>query len=61
MAGGGEVAMSKIKIAKLGPRVEILIPIDAARSRDLENQGFGQQIVFFQGKSGFSPLVGSDA
>ena len=36
--------MSRITIAKLGPRVKILIPIDAARSRDLENRGFGQQI-----------------
>ena len=42
-----EVPMPKIKVAKLGPRVKILIPIDASRSRDLENRCFSQNFSFF--------------
>ena len=34
----------------IGPNLEILIRVDAPRSRDLENRGFGQQFFIFPSK-----------
>ena len=46
-SSGDNLGTVWVKRVGIGPNLEILIRVDAPRSRDLEHRGFGQQFRFF--------------